>query len=195
MRPERYDVLAASPVRWTYEAHRQHLTGAAFAYLDRSAELRARHLGFGRTHPLSVEALEAVQEIRAYTSASMLHFGLAMENAFKARRFRDRGAAAQSGTLKHLRSDHDILHMARDCHIRLNDWETDVLRSITFAVKSSGKYPIAKTAAKQAEFSGRIYGPQHTAPLTERICVELLRDDRLVAIFKLGALSGIDDTA
>jgi hypothetical protein len=195
MKPDRFDVLAASPIRWAYEAHRQYIVGASFTDLDRAAHARCVMFVREQGRDLSSEALENFQQARAYTQASMLHFGFAIENAYKTRKLNDGVAIVQQGKIKNLRTDHDVLAMVRDYRIAIDDSEIDILRSITFAAKSMGKYPIALDAKKQAEFTGRTFGPDFTAPLTRRVCVEVLRDDRLVSIFLEGALSGIDDTA
>jgi hypothetical protein len=141
-----------------------------------------------------MEQLEAIQHLRAHTDASNLLYGLAIENAYKTRQILDGRVSVEGGEFKDMRADHNILEMVRAYSIGVSEREIDILKSVTFTTVSMGKYPIAKSAKRQKDFTGRTYGADVVAPLTRRIVLELLKESPYTDIFLKGQHSGIDDT-
>ena len=193
MDPERFKQLGLNPVRWVYKAHRLYIAAQALAGPEAHALVSAFSRGAIGSH-LTLEELEHIQRLGAYTDAGNLLYGLSIENAYKARQIKDGKISVEAGIFKGVRTDHNILEMVKASGISLDDSDIDHLRSITFAVRSMGKYPIAKSAEQQRYFTGRTCGSDISAPLTRRVVVFLLRDAAYVDIFLKGTLSGIDDT-
>lgn len=189
MDPERFKQLGLTAVRWAYKAHRLYIAAEAFAPLSRNATLRV----FSGQVAVEAERLEAIQHVSAYDDASNLLYGLAIENAYKTRQILDGKVSVENGKFLGMRTDHNILEMVRANSIVINDEELDILKSVTFATTTMGKYPIAISAEKQKNFTGRSYGPPFTAPLAKRIILECLKESPYIDIFLKGQHSGIDD--
>lgn len=190
MDPERFKQVALSPIRWAYQAHRLYIAAQVFARPEAEA-MRAVLAQWGIR---SIEQLEAIQHLRAYTDVSNLLYGLAIENAYKTREILDDKVSVERGQFKDMRTDHNILEMVRSYRITLDKHEIDILRTVTFATVSMGKYPIALSVKRQKEFTGRTRGAEFVAPLTRRIVLELLKESPYTDIFLSGQHSGIDDT-
>jgi hypothetical protein len=190
MDPERFKQLGLTAVRWAYQAHRLYFAAQVLA----RPEAEAMRAVLSKWGTRSIEQLEAIQHLRAYTDAGNLLYGLAIENAYKTRQILDGRVSVVEGEFKGMRRGHDILEMVRSYRIVLEEKEIDVLKSVTFATLSMGKYPIALSAKKQKDFTGRTYGAEFVAPLTKRIVLELLKESPYTDIFLKGRHSGIDDT-
>lgn len=189
MQLDRFNELALSPIRWAYEAHRQFFVGQSLLPLNEEYMKK-----FSSCSQDNIKDL--AQKVRAITNASMLHFGLAIENSYKTRKIIDGiGTVDEKGGIKGLRTDHNILEMVNEYGLSLDGKQEDVLRSITYATMTGAKYPIAKNLEKQSKFSGRIFGVPHSEPIVKVACIHILRDEPYISIFKNGASSGVDDTA
>jgi hypothetical protein len=190
MDPERFKQLGLTAIRWADKAHRLYIAADVFARPAAQAMSRALfERGAG-----DAERLEAIQHCRTYGDASNLLYGLAIENAYKTRQILDGKVSIENGKFKDMRSDHNILEMARAHGVIFSQQELDVMKCITFATVTMGKYPIALSAEKQKSFTGRTYGADYVAPLTKRIVLELLKESPYTDIFLKGRHSGIDDT-
>lgn len=190
MDPERFKQAALSAIRWAYQAHRLYIAAQVFARPEAEA-MRAVLSQWGTR---SIEQLEAIQHLRAYIDVSNMLYGLAIENAYKTRQILDRKVLVEEGKFKDMWTNHNILEMVRSYGIALDEDEIDILWAVTFATVSMGKYPIALSAKKQKEFTGRTRGAEVVAPLTRRIVLELLKESPYTDIFLKGQHSGIDDT-
>jgi hypothetical protein len=104
------------------------------------------------------------------------------------------GCRSREAASRECTPEHNILEMVRSSGIALNEEEVDILKTVTFSTKSMGKYPIALSAEKQKEFTGRTYGATFVAPLSRRIILELLKESPYTDIFLVGQHSGVDDT-
>jgi hypothetical protein len=190
MDPERFEQLGLAAVRWAYQTHRLYIGAQALAEPEGEATRVVLSLWGTRSN----EQLEAIQQLKAYTNASNLLYGLAIENAYKTRQILDGKVQVEGGAFKGMRTGHNILEMVRSYKIRLNEKEVDVLKFVTFATVSMGKYPIALSAEKQRAFTGRMYRSDAVAPLTHRVILELLRESPYTDIFLKGRHSGVEDT-
>jgi hypothetical protein len=190
MDPERFKQFGLTAIRWAYQTHRLYIAAQALA----RPEAEAMRTVLSQWGTRSIEQLEAIQRARAYTDTSNSLYGLAIENAYKTRQILDGKVSVEGGEFKGMRTDHNILEMVRSYGISLNEDEIDILRTVTFATMSMGKYPVARSAKKQKDFTGRTYGAEFVAPLTRRLVLELLKESPHTDIFLKGQHSGIDDT-
>jgi hypothetical protein len=190
MDPERFKQLGLTAIMWAYQAHRLYIAAQVFA----RPEAQAMRVVLSQWGTRSIEQLEAIQHLLAYTGASNLLYGLAIENAYKTRQILDGKMSVEKGKFKGIKTGHNIIEMVQSYNISLDEHELDILKTVTFATKSMGKYPIAMSAEKQKEFTGRTYGAERVAPLTKRIVLELLKEPPYTDIFLMGRHSGIDDT-
>jgi hypothetical protein len=87
MDPERFKQLGLTAVRWAYQAHRLYIAAQVFA----RPEAEAMEIVLSQRATGSIEWLEALQHARAYTDASNLLYGLAIENAYKTSRLLKKG--------------------------------------------------------------------------------------------------------
>jgi hypothetical protein len=190
MDPERFKQLGETAVRWAYKAHRLYVAAQVFA----APEAEAMQIVLNQGATRSPAWREAFQHVGAYIDASNLLYGLAIENAYKTRQILDGRMSVEGGSFKGMHTRHNILEMVRSSGIALNEEEVDILKTVTFSTKSMGKYPIALSAERQKEFTGRTYGATFVAPLSRRIILELLKESPYTDIFLVGQHSGVDDT-
>jgi hypothetical protein len=95
-------------------------------------------------------ATEVVEEVifKQYSILSAVDFfyGLALENACKARLIAEGQITIREGKPKGLRSDHNILEMVRSCAVTLSPKEVEFLSTLSAHVRTWAKYPITKNA-------------------------------------------------
>ena len=190
----RFDELATKDIRWAYKVRRLLKAAKLFIEPEERAEKQAsRGIRDGKGN-MTLEALELVQDWRAYGEMGTFIYGMAIENACKARQILDGVIEAKDGKLRGGHMDHNVLAMVLACNISLTDEETKILESVSFVTKSMAKYPIAKDVNAQNKFKGVTYGLATIGPLANRIILDLLPDDPHRSIILNGCLSGVDDT-
>ena len=135
----------------------------------------------------SIDQLQAIQHLRAYTDASNLLYGLTIENAYKTRQILDGKVSVEEGKFKGMRTDHNILEMVRSYGIRFSEEEIDVLKTVTSATVTMGKYPIAKNARRQKDRSSGACSRVQPVFRCEFLVEVLQKGDRLgqQAVFRL----------
>jgi hypothetical protein len=106
---ERFKQLGLAAIRWAYQTRRLYIGAQALA----KPEAEATRVVLSLWGTRSNEQLEAIQQLRAYTDASNLLYGLAIENAYKTRQILDGKLWVEGGAFKGMRTDHNILEMVR----------------------------------------------------------------------------------
>jgi hypothetical protein len=148
--PETFFEAAQQPVAWLSKA--QRLAGAAEAIVASQAALEE---GYSRAYDAAVAELEAsmnrIAEIRHpepnYLPAGML-YGFAIENALKGLII-----AKGLGTVSRSKIDpkimnHDLVSLATDAGIALDNSERAVLETISMIAEWAGRYPVAGSVHK-----------------------------------------------
>lgn len=123
-------------------------------------------------------------------------YGLAIENACKARLIRDGVIEVRQGKARSLRGDHDVLAMARQAGCELTEDEQKYLGLMSYQVRVLSRYPIAKNVPGQTQFTGRAIGARaEEAAEVQGLVERILQDEDLVAIFRNGHDTGQDRAA
>jgi len=180
MEAERFDELFQEESRWVGQARRLYIAGDALTdqvvAVD-GAEARERMPNMS----------ERIELLHSLAGARALLFGLAIENAAKAKQIQEGTVVSNGGNPVGLRTDHNILEHARQLGISLTEEEEEFLRLVTFQTKSLSKYPIAKNLTAQREFSGVMLGAVAEESDTVRSIIhKILGDNSMIDHFDQG---------
>ncbi len=131
------------------------------------------------------EFINKVQRWGALSDARAFHYGIAIENACKARLIYDGKINSDGNKITGIRNDHNIEEMTKQLGVTSPKTDPEFLKLLTFQLQSLSKYPIAKTRKKQNEFTGRTEGARLIeGELTLSIITQTLKHDILREIYK-----------
>ena len=186
MDPDRYDELFHTVERWVRKARKLFFVADSLSQqtLEAYSDFISDREGASKQSPAFLEKAEAAS---AFSDARALLFGLAIENAAKARQIRDQVVLSSGGSPKGLRTDHNLLEHVRQLGVRLDKDAEEFLELLTYQTQTLSKFPIAKNVGAQNRFTGRAVGArQIESGITARIIRETLSYPELVAIFEHG---------
>ncbi|MEQ9467425.1 MAG: hypothetical protein RLN88_08440 [Ekhidna sp.] len=180
---ERFKELANDYKRWViYSSHNMSVGDDLFSNIQ-----RANHEVISLQKKMEYDSQHFHNSIGhwgALANARILFYGLAIENAFKARLIFDGKVYSDGEKFVGLRSDHNIEAMANQLGVSSPKSNPNFLKYVTFQTQSLSKYPIAKSLKKQKEFTGVIVGAmKRDGVLTEEIILRMLKEDELIRIF------------
>lgn len=188
MDEERFEELFTDVERWILQARRLKIAGDQFvpAYDSVVAQNLLNAAGFKLG---SLQFLNSNMELqRAYGDACALLWGLALENAIKARQIRDGYITIKNGKAENLRHDHNLLEMIKKTHYEPTGEESVHLELLSYQVRVLARYSIGKNLKIQSAFTGRTTGgSSHEARLIDDLIKKILKDDDLVDIFVHGS--------
>jgi len=184
MEKERFKELALDYSRWVKQSCRNKFVGDTLlpiidkAYVKHSSDVK----GFEEQ---SNAFINNIQNWGALSEARALYYGLAIENACKARLIFDGVVESDGDKIIHLRTDHDIEGMVRQLGVSSPPDEPEFLKLLTYQTQVLSKYPIAKNRKKQKEFTGRALGARPIEGLiTHDIIFQILRHKELQDLYK-----------
>ena len=186
MDAKRFTELFTDPIRWVHQARRLRM--AADELTDSSTRALAAFIGdnHGRATQ-SAAFLNKAELFGALTDARALLYGLAIENACKARLIRTRTITVEDGRAKGLRTDHDVFAMVKDASYSPADDEAEFLRLLSYQVRVLTRYPIARDVDTQNRFTGRKVGARpEESQMVKEIVLKVLREKDLSDAFLHG---------
>lgn len=189
MDEERFEELFTDVERWILQARRLKIAGdklvPAYEY-----QLNQNLLDSDGIQRQSPQFLDNVKLQRAYGDACALLWGLAIENAIKARQIHDGYITVKNGRAKNLHAGHDLIEMVKRTHYKPTQDEIDYLELLSYQIRVLAKYSIAKDLKTQSKFTGRVVGGSaFEAQFVNNILRKILGDSELVNIFMHGYLS------
>lgn len=183
MEIDRFKELALDYERWIKSACRNKCVGDDLLpnILKAAATFNSNRNGLITQ---SSQFTNQIQHWGALAGARTLFYGLAIENACKARVIFDGNIDSDGETIMGIRGDHNIEQMANQLGVKSPDSSPEFLKLLTYQTQTLSKYPIAKSRKKQNEFTGRAIGARKVeGQLTEDIILQVLKHEHLIQLY------------
>ncbi len=183
MNEHRFKELALDYNRWIKtSSHSKFVGDSLFPIIDSLYQEYSKE--FETLGYMNNELINKLQRCGALADARAFHYGIAIENACKARLIYEGNIVCDGGKINGLRSDHNIEEMARQLGVISPESDPEFLKLITYQLQTLSKYPIAKSLKKQNEFTGRTNGIRHKeSDLTQSIILQILKYTELHEIY------------
>lgn len=183
MDEEKYKELALDYKRWVKQAWFNKFVGDSIYVLVEKAQAHASDINGYEAQ--TEKFINNVQKWGALSEARALYYGLAIENACKARQIDDGYIKCNGNTISGLRTDHNIEQMAVQLGVKSPSSEPEFLKLLTYQLQTLAKYPIAKSRKKQKEFTGRALGGRLIeSQITNDIIMQILKHNALIKLYQ-----------
>lgn len=183
MEEQRFTELATDYTRWVKQACRQKFVGDDLMKNINEAWLKYLQLN-NQFEAQTPEFVNRLQIWGALAEHRALAYGLAIENACKARLIYDGAIESDGEKIKGLRTDHNIEAMAQQLGVSSPADDPEFLKLLTYQTQVLAKYPIAKNRTKQKEFTGRSIGAtEKDGRSTLTVIIQVLKHQELIDLY------------